>query len=148
MKKILFSALIILGVVYFLLPVCAPSSYEICISTPRWKLLFGNKVKTMSYALNNKRYTLLIAANPEEWEKGLMYYRNLSGVDGMIFIFPDKHIRSFWNKNTLMDLDLYWLQDKIIIGKSYLPSIEKSKNIITVTSPDKANIVVELQAGR
>jgi len=44
-----------------------------------------------------------------------------------------------------MELDVYWLNDKVVIGKSYLPSIEKSKNIIIVTSPDKANVVIELQ---
>jgi uncharacterized membrane protein (UPF0127 family) len=145
MKKIFLVVVLIIGIAYFFLPVCAPSFKDSCISIPRWKLLLDTKTKTIKYTLNNKQYNLLIAASPQEWKKGLMYYRKLNGVDGMIFFFPDKQIRSFWNKNTFMELDVYWLNDKVVIGKSYLPSIEKSKNIIIVTSPDKANVVIELQ---
>jgi len=108
----------------------------------------SNNKEAITYQLNNRNYRLFTAKNPQEWEKGLMYYRKLDEVDGMIFIFPSKQIRSFWNKNTLMDLDLYWLNNNDVIGKSYLPSIEKSKEIVIVSSPDKANRVIELQAGK
>ncbi len=103
---------------------------------------------TVEYKLNNKTYKLLKAETPLQWEKGLMYYRKLDKVDGMIFLFKDKQYRNFWNKNTLMDLDLYWLDDDRITGQSFLPSIEKSKNIVIVSSPEKVNKVVELQAGK
>ncbi len=68
----------------------------------------------------------------------------LDGADGMMFLFPDKKVRSFWNKNTFMDLRLYWLDNNVIIGESFLPSIEKSKEIITVISPKEVNKVIEL----
>lgn len=108
----------------------------------------SNNKEIITYVLNNKTYKLYTAKNPIEWETGLMYYRKLDGVDGMIFIFPDKQIRSFWNKNTFMDLDLYWLSDDSVIGKSLLPSIEKSKEIVIVSSPDKANKVIEIEVRR
>ncbi len=73
-----------------------------------------------------------------------MNYRKLDGTDGMLFIFPNKEIRSFWNKNTFMDLRLYWFNDNTVIGESFLPSIEKSKEIVIVTSPSEANRVIEL----
>ncbi|MEM0476681.1 MAG: hypothetical protein QW367_03565, partial [Candidatus Aenigmatarchaeota archaeon] len=53
-----------------------------------------------------------------------------------IFIFPDKQIRYFWNKNTFVDLDVYWLDDDKIIGREFLPSIEKTKEIYTIKSPE------------
>lgn len=115
---------------------------------PRWKLFFAKKKKTIPYILKGKKYELLVASTPQEWEKGLMFYRKLDGADGMIFIFPDKKVRSFWNKNTLIDLRLYWLDNDMVIGESYLPSIEKSKDIVIVTSPGKANKVVELVVKR
>jgi len=73
-----------------------------------------------------------------------MFVRNLRGIDGMIFTFNDKEIRSFWNKNTYLDLDLYWISDKKVVGQSYLPSIEKSKKITMVYSSSPVNKVIEL----
>ncbi len=101
----------------------------------------------INYKLNNKTYKLLTAKNSSEWQKGLMFYKNkseLKGADGMIFIFPDKQIRSFWNKNTYLDLDLYWINDEEVVGKSFLPSINKSKETTTVSSPKIVNKVVEI----
>ena len=98
----------------------------------------------INYKLENKNLKLLVADTPEKWQRGLMYFRKLEGVDGMIFIFPEKELRTFWNKNTFMNLDLYWLDDDRIVGKSFLPSIEKSKEIITVSSPKEVNKVIEL----
>jgi uncharacterized membrane protein (UPF0127 family) len=100
--------------------------------------------KVISYKLQGKNYQLLVADTPAKWEKGLMNFRKLEEAAGMIFLFPDKKYRSFWNKNTLMDLDIYWLDDNKIVGKSFLPSVEKSRQIITVNSPRPVNKVVEL----
>lgn len=111
------------------------------------KQVNGNKYKgysILNYKLLTTNYQLLVADTPEKWTKGLMYFRSLEGVDGMIFIFPDKQPRTFWNKNTLMNLDLYWLDENQVIGKSYLPSIEKSKEVVVVNSPNPVDKVVEI----
>jgi uncharacterized membrane protein (UPF0127 family) len=62
----------------------------------------------------------------------------------MIFIFPSKQIQNFWNKNTYLDLNLYWMDDEKVVGKSVLPSILKSKETITVNSGKEVNRVVEI----
>lgn len=97
----------------------------------------------ISYSVQGKKYILLTAKTPQEWEKGLMYVRKLDNADGMIFIFPGKEVRSFWNKNTYLDLDLYWIDDDKVIGKSFLPSVEK-QGIATVTSLSPVNKVIEI----
>lgn len=103
---------------------------------------------TMNYKLEGKTYNLLIAKTPQEWKKGLMDIYpaspSLRGANGMIFIFPDKTVRTFWNKNTYVDLDVYWLNDGKVVGESELPSIEKSREIVTVTSPSPVNKVIEI----
>ncbi len=96
------------------------------------------------YKLNNKNYLLKIAKTPEEWERGLMFVKKPVNYDGMIFIFPDKQIRSFWNKNTFVDLEIYWLDDDKIIGKDELESIEKTKIIKIIKSPTYVNKVIEI----
>ncbi len=101
-------------------------------------------LSVMSYTIQNKTYKLLVADTQAKWEKGLMFYRVLNEVDGMIFLFPDSAPRTFWNQNTLMDLKLLWINNDKVIGQSDLPSIEKSQQIVTVSSPGPANKVIEL----
>lgn len=100
--------------------------------------------KIINYELRTKNYKLLVADTPEKHSKGLIFLRKLDGVQGMIFLFPDKVNRTFWNMNTFMDLDIYWLDDERVVGQDILPSIEKSKSIITVSSPQPANKVIEI----
>ncbi len=96
------------------------------------------------YKINSKNYCLLTANNSQEWEKGLMNIKKPVNFDGMIFIFPTKEIKSFWNQNTYVDLDIYWMDENKAVGKSYLPSILRSKTIITVDSKEKVDRVVEI----
>lgn len=87
---------------------------------------------------------MLTANNQVQREKGLMFYKKPVNFDGMIFIFPEKQIRSFWNENTYLDLDIYWMDDNKIVGKSFLQNKNKSKETITVSSPKIVNKIVEI----
>lgn len=100
--------------------------------------------KTVDYQLKGKKYRLLVADTRQKWERGLMNFKKLDGVQGMIFIFPDKQLRHFWNKNTYLDLDVYWLADDKIVGKDFLPSIDKSKQLVIINSKAKVNKVIEI----
>ncbi len=100
--------------------------------------------KAISYVMNGKKYSLLVADDDEEWKQGLMNYRRLNQVDGMIFIFPDEKKRTFWNKNTYLNLQVYWIKDDKVVGRDPLPSIEKSRGIVLISSPVPVDKVVEL----
>lgn len=99
---------------------------------------------TRKVTIENKTYNLLIADSPKEHTKGLMNVRKLNNADGMVFLFEDSQVRTFWNQNTLVDLDVYWMQDDKVVGKSFLPSIETTKAPVTITSPEAVNKVVEI----
>ncbi|HAV39959.1 MAG: DUF192 domain-containing protein [Aquificota bacterium] len=86
---------------------------------------------------------LMVADTQEEREKGLMGYRYLVGYDGMVFVYKDKRIRHFWNKNTYLELDLYWIEGNKLVGRSYLPPVDKA-GIVIVSSPKPVDAVVEL----
>ena len=105
----------------------------------KWK---GYRV--IRYKLQNKEYKFLVADTQEKWTKGLMYVRDLDNLDGMIFMFPKSQIQSFWNENTLMDLDIFWINNGKVVGTAFLPSIEKSKNKVIINSPKPVDTVVEL----
>lgn len=100
-----------------------------------------------TYNIGGKNYRLLEAKIPSQWVKGLMFYKNrneLKGADGMMFIFPTKQIQSFWNENTYLNLNLYWMDGEEVIGKSYLPSILRTKEPLTVSSPGMVDRVAEI----
>jgi len=100
-------------------------------------------VETMNIA--GTAYKLVVADTPQKREKGLMFVRKQTAeYDGMVFRFPDKDIRNFWNKNTFVDLQLYWMLDGEVIGTSDLPSIEKSNDYVIISSPSPADTVVEI----
>ena len=100
--------------------------------------------RIINYKLLTTNYRLLVADNPEKWELGLMNVSKLEGVDGMIFLFPKREYKTFWNKNTIIVLDIYWIDGEKVIGKSYLPSIKKSREIVTVHSPQEVDKVIEI----
>jgi uncharacterized membrane protein (UPF0127 family) len=89
-----------------------------------------------------------VADTEEKREKGLMDQTaetlKAAGVDGMVFRFATTSFRTFWNKNTLINLDLYWIQNGMVQGISPLPSITESESIVTVGSPAAVDTVVEL----
>ncbi len=72
-----------------------------------------------------------------------MNIKKLNDTDGMIFLFPDKKPRVFWNKGTLVDLDVYWILEDKVVGRDFLPSIDKSSGFVYVSSPVPVNKVVE-----
>ncbi|MDW8066651.1 MAG: DUF192 domain-containing protein [Aquificaceae bacterium] len=90
---------------------------------------------------------LMVADTPQEHERGLMNYRSLVGYDGMVFLYKNKAIRHFWNKNTYLELDIYWIDSGRVVGKSYLPPVDKY-GVVTVSSPAPVDTVVELLRGR
>lgn len=105
-------------------------------------VLFGKKI--VSYKIEGKTYRVYVADTKEKREKGLMNIKKLKNADGMLFLFSDTQYRTFWNKNTYLDLDIFWINGNIITGTSFLPSIEKSKDIVTVSSPKQVNKVLEI----
>ena len=100
--------------------------------------------RIISKEIDGTFYRLAVADTSEKQTKGLMYVRKPTSIDGMIFPNSTPSIVTFWNKNTRVDLTLVWMRDEVVVGKSELPSIEKSKKIVTVTSPEAVDAVVEL----
>lgn len=50
-----------------------------------------------------------VAATPEERSQGLMYRQEVPDGTGMLFVFQDNAIRSFWMQNTYVALDIAFI---------------------------------------
>ncbi|PKL18328.1 MAG: hypothetical protein CVV49_06395 [Spirochaetae bacterium HGW-Spirochaetae-5] len=60
-----------------------------------------------------------IADTPELREKGLMYRKSLNESDGMLFVFEKEIFLNFWMKNTLIPLDIAYIDKNGIINEIY-----------------------------
>jgi uncharacterized membrane protein (UPF0127 family) len=67
----------------------------------------GNRFITIY--IQGKPFLAEIADTPEKQSRGLMFRQKIKDDYGMLFIFPDDDIRSFWMKNTYITLDLIFL---------------------------------------
>jgi uncharacterized membrane protein (UPF0127 family) len=86
-----------------------------------------------------------IADNEYETQTGLMYRTELGTNQGMLFIFPDVSLRSFYMKNTKIPLDIIYIDDaKTIVSfqKNAKPLDETS-----LPSDAPAKYVLEINGG-
>ncbi len=85
-------------------------------------------------------------ANTEfDRELGLMFRKNMNENQGMLFIFPDTAVRSFWMRNTEIPLDMIFVDaSKTIlnIAKNTTPYSD-----VSYTSAGAAKYVVEVNGG-
>jgi YVTN family beta-propeller protein len=85
----------------------------------------------------------------EEFARGLMFRKHLPWNAGMLFAFDDEEPRGFWMKNTLIPLDMIYVDSssKIIDIKENVPPCKQEEECPTYPSKEPAQYVLEVNAG-
>jgi uncharacterized membrane protein (UPF0127 family) len=96
----------------------------------------------------NKCFNVEIADSSREREVGLMNREYLDPDSGMLFVFGKTGVYKFWMKNTLIPLDIIWINgnNKIIFIKENAEPC-KVEQCETFSSNEKAKYVLEINGG-
>ena len=99
---------------------------------------------TVSMRIGGQSFTLELATTESEQELGLMHRDHLDADAGMLFIFPDSAVRTFWNHDVSFPLDLIFLD-----SSGRIVSIKRMEKFsdLDVSSDVAAKYAIELNAG-
>lgn len=107
-------------------------------ASPRGAVVFPDKTKV----------TVEVADTEEKRQRGLMFREHLAPTDGMIFLFDEPGNYPFWMKNTLIPLDMIWLDKNaqiVSIAQSVPPC--KADPCPSYDHQGLASYVVEVVSG-
>ena len=106
-------------------------------------------IKMIPLYIGETKFTVEIADTHEKQLRGLMFRKSIPGDYGMLFVYNDEQIRGFWMKNTLVHLDLIFLNKhkQVVDMILNVPPCEADP-CQTYASDKKAQYVIELRGNR
>lgn len=90
-------------------------------------------------------FSVVIADDPSERARGLMYVESLGMLEGMLFVYPEPQSVTFWMKNTLIPLDMLFLDPDgriLTLHENAIPLDET-----TIGGGDGVKAVLEINGG-
>lgn len=93
-------------------PTATPTPLPAPTSTP---LPFGPEIEAHA-AIHDCGFLLEVADTPEERAIGLMGRESMERDQGMLFVFEEEQVLGFWMKNTLIPLDIIFIDsDQFVV---------------------------------
>jgi uncharacterized membrane protein (UPF0127 family) len=86
-----------------------------------------------------------VVATPQGRARGLMFREDLAPGTGMLFVFPTTKYLSFWMRNTLISLDILYLDASGTIVKIHRNTTPYSEESLPSERP--ARFVLEVSGG-
>ena len=100
---------------------------------------------TITYASGVHRFTVEVAATPQQQESGLMFVKHLAPDRGMIFPYDPPQPVAFWMHNTLIPLDMVFIRADGTIARI---ATAKPLDDTPVPSGEPIAAVLEIAGGR
>lgn len=93
-----------------------------------------------------RQFRVELAETPAEQQKGLMFRETLENDKGMLFVFPDSREASFWMKNTLIPLDIIFIDADRVIHHIHADAVPHDET--PISSNGKIIAVLEIPGGQ
>lgn len=107
------------------------------------------KFEKKAIKIGKQKINVEIADTNEKAERGLMYRKHLKENEGMLFIFPDEARRSFWMKNTFIDLDIgFFDKNKTLIEVYEMKASNSELNLTPDSCETKKSAQFALEMSR
>ena len=100
---------------------------------------------TIHSATGDHRFTIEVAATPQQQETGMMFRRSVGANRGMIFPYNPPQSVAFWMRNTLIPLDLIFIRADGSIARI---ATAKPLDETLVPSGEPIAAVLEIRSGR
>ena len=100
--------------------------------------------------INDSMLNIELAETSKQIEKGLMFRTEIDEDYGMLFIFKDERVRSFWMKNTFVDLSIgFFDKSKKLIDIQDMAAVksEMETNLPRYKSRAPAKYALEVKKG-
>lgn len=78
-------------------------------------LSLNSSTKKSYISVGGKQVFVEYARTPSQHAKGLMHRESLDENSGMLFVFSQETFYPFWMKNTLIPLDIIWINSNMKI---------------------------------
>lgn len=100
---------------------------------------------------NGRQIRAEVATDPADQARGLMFRTRLDPDQGMLFVFPEPGRHPFWMYQTLIPLDIVWMDadHRIVFVSAGTPPCppESGQNCPNYGGQQPAQYVLELPAG-
>jgi uncharacterized membrane protein (UPF0127 family) len=106
---------------------------------------FATSELTIQTTAGAQKFSIELALSDAQMEQGLMFRRSMPANAGMLFDFKRPTPVTMWMKNTLIPLDMLFLDDRARIIDIHERAVPYSTDIIASRVP--ARYVIELNGG-
>ena len=91
-------------------------------------------------------FTVEVAVTPRAFQRGLMFREEMGADEGMLFFYDQPQEASFWMKNTLIPLDLLYIEEDGTVAKIVRNAVPGS--LASMRSGVPVAAVLEINGGR
>jgi len=93
----------------------------------------------------DRKFNVWVAATDDRREQGLMYIKSLAKSQGMLFLFDQPDLLTFWMKNTFVPLDIIYVgpDHRVVrVAENAIP-----QSLTAIPSGGASNAVLEINGG-